>query len=201
MKSIIFNQQQVDYALNNKKGMFRLVVKPQPISQINPVYLQEINAWQWATKESRRSPKFQVGETIFVKESFDYREHLSMGNYHHYTAWKKRPAQYMRQEQSRLTLKITGVKVERLQDISEEDCIKEGIGCTGGWNGEDYDDGEFYFGKLTENEDGMSWENEMFEYAEDAFAVYWNETHRKPEEKWEANPWVWVYEYEVLTTN
>lgn len=203
MKGKIFNAQEVQSILNGSKVMFREVVKKQ-----NEIFLGgESGKVCW----HKDLCPYQVGQKIFVKESFDYRERYSIGNYDHYTAWKKRPASKMKQEHSRLTLEITNIKVERLADISEEDCEKEGIGYTGGWNGEDYDDGEYYFGELTESEDGIienttemfqfsdrfACKNEMFEYAEDAFEAYWNETHKKPKEKFEANPWVWVVDFKI----
>jgi hypothetical protein len=141
------------------------VIKPQPNSEINPVYLQEVNAWQWATKESRRSPKFQVGETIFVKESFwRNKKHKKFCWYDTdifqcSDSLEKVNAKFMKQEQSRLFLKITGVKVKKLQEIVEEDIKLEGFKT-------DY--------------------------------KIWNSTHIKPEEKWEANPWVWAFDYEVI---
>ena len=204
MKGKIFNAQEVQSILNGSKVMFREVVKKQ-----NEIFLGgESGKVCW----HKDLCPYQVGQKIFVKESFDYREHYSIGNYDHYTAWKKQPASKMKQEHSRLFLRITEIKVERLQDISEEDCEKEGVGCTGGWNGEDYDDGEYYFGKLIESEEGIienttemsqfcdrfACKNEMFEYAEDAFEAYWNSTHKKLEEKWEANPWVFAYEFEII---
>ena len=167
---------------------------------------------------------YQVGQKIFVKERFFEEIHpdsLRKNGKIHYDAscdyevikvdgdgfqifykdgtpaspWKS-PV-HMEQEHSRLTLEITDVKVERLASISEEDCKKEGIGYTGGWNGEDYDDGEYYFGKLEESKDGMNWENEMFKYPDLAFAELWNATHKKPEEKFEVNPFVWVVNFKI----
>ena len=44
----------------------------------------------------------------------------------------------------------------------------------------------------------MDWKNEMFEYPDLAFASLWNATHKKPEEKFEANPWVWCVTMEVV---
>jgi hypothetical protein len=82
----------------------------------------------------------------------------------------------MKREQSRLTLQIKEIRVERLQDINDEDCINEGF---------DYDWLEekgniLIAGSITNN-----------------FAKYWNTIHKKPEEKFEANPWVWVIQFEV----
>ena len=190
MKGKIFNAQEVQAIIAGNKTMFREVIKK---TQIEPSSFLDRCGMELLLSEC----PYQVGQKIFVKESFDYREHYSIGNYDHYTAWKKRPATHMKQEHSRLTLEITNIKVERLADISEGDCKKEGIGYTGGWNGEDFDDGEFYFGKLTESEDGINWKNEMFEYPDLAFASLWNRTHKKPEEKFEANPFVWVVDFKV----
>jgi hypothetical protein len=208
MKGKIFNAQEVLAIMRADKTQFREAIKPQPNSEINPVYLKECNSWQWATKESRRECPYQVGQKIFVKESFAdfrnnnseifYKSDFEINNLIRAADIKWKQAQHMKQEHSRIILLIKEIRVERLQDISEEDCDKEGIGHTGGWNGEDYDDGEFFFGKLIETEDGMNWKNEMFEYPHLAFEKYWDSTHKKPEEKFEASPWVWVINFEVI---
>lgn len=211
MKGKIFNAQEVQAIIAGNKTMFREVIKVQPTNE-NQVFSTVASSIKnkdigthnfinpkatWEQTKKFKCP-YQVGEKIFVKENF-------------YIAWKKRPAQHMKQEHSRITLEITNIKVERLADISEEDCEKEGVDCTGGWNGEDYDDGEYYFGKLIESEEGIienttemsqfcdrfACKNEMFEYAEDAFEAYWNSTHKKLEEKWEANPFVWVVDFKI----
>ena len=70
MKGKIFNAQEVKAIMTADKTQFREAIKPQPNSEINPVYLKECNSWQWATKESRRECPYQVGQKIFVKESF-----------------------------------------------------------------------------------------------------------------------------------
>ena len=179
-KGKIFKAQEVQAIIAGDKTQFREVIKPQPKSNINPVKLANLTrTWQWATKESRRECPYQVGQMIFVKESFNifagqvaYKQNLA--NVERYI-WK--PAQQMKQEQSRLTLQIKKIKVEKLQDINEEDCINEGF---------DYDwlEGKgniLIAGSITNN-----------------FAKNWNATHKKPEEKWEANPWVWSIQFEVV---
>ena len=81
----------------------------------------------------------------------------------------------MKQEHSRLTLEITDIKVERLKDISEEDCIKEGIS----------------------ERDGAGLSLRTYEI-KDCFRTLWNTTHKKPEEKFEANPFVWVVDFKII---
>jgi hypothetical protein len=178
MKSIIFKENQVKQALKERKGVFRVVMKPQPVQPEDcpNAYFDCYNKghqWNWWTEDNRYIgqsvwAKFKVGETIFVKEDYD----IAFHNLWAFNGLEKKTvnARYMKQEQSRLTLRITGVNVERLAEISEEDCIKEGV------DPKTITDINNYFRNL------------------------WNSTHKKPEEKWEANPWVWVYEYEVLST-
>ena len=238
MKGKIFNAQEVQSIIAGSKTMFREVIKTckqHPNNVCKKVrnghyglnLKQDGLFWQpYGGSELQPFPycdgklsasnsldefcPYQVGQKIFVKESFAVSKTLfqdikyladnqrKWGFINNDLAvWKKRPAQHMKQEHSRLTLEITDIKVERLGEISEEDCKKEGIGYTGGWNGEDYDNGEFYFGKLQETKDGMNWENEMFEYIDLAFAELWNATHKKPEEKFETNPFVWVVDFKI----
>lgn len=183
MKGKIFNAQEVQAIIAGNKTQFREVIKAQPNSEINPVYLKECNSWQWATKESRRECPYKVGQKIFVKEVFcksifgkaiykdEEKEIRGFGGKEVVVKWK--PAQHMKQEHSRLTLEITSIKVERLQDISYEDAIKEGV-----WN-------------IQEKGSPRSWD------VINAFRKSWNATHKKPEEKFEANPFVWVVDFKI----
>lgn len=80
---------------------------------------------------------------------------------------------------ARYFIEITAVRVERLQDISDEDCMKEGI-CP----------------KL----DGLLFVNEVNNIAyptpKRAYAALINEINGKG--TWEKNPWVWVYDFELI---
>ena len=179
MKGKIFNAQEVQAIIAGTKTMFREVIKPQPNSNINPVKLDYLcRTWQWATKESRRECPYKVGQKIFVKERFfvsnyielRYEANLSIDEKYYWL-----PAIKMKQEHSRLTLEITNIKVERLKDISEEDCWKEGFKT-------DY--------KILPH--GI--------FKKDAskfFTENWNTTHKKPEEKFEVNPFVWVVDFKI----
>lgn len=74
---------------------------------------------------------------------------------------------------SRIILKVTGVRVEQVQDISEEDTIAEGITdeqAVECW----YDGPQFGF----------------------AFSVLWDSINAKRGYGWDVNPWVRVVEFE-----
>ena len=84
------------------------------------------------------------------------------------------PSIHMPKEAARIWLKVTDVRVERLQDITSEQIYREG----------------------TEVEKPFVLNGEEKRYA---FSVLWNSTIKKSDLDrygWEANPWVWVIEFE-----
>lgn len=94
---------------------------------------------------------------------------------------KWRPSIHMPKEAARIFLRVTDVRVERLQDISVEDCKREGI-----WD--DY------------KTPTQKWHDNLAEMAYPrCFAKLWDSTI-KPADRdcygWEANPWVWVIKFE-----
>lgn len=76
-----------------------------------------------------------------------------------------------------LQIKILGVRAERLQDISNEDCIKEGIVF----------DGSVYLNGL----DGIQYLEPRAAYKALINSIDGKDT-------WNNNPWVWVYDYELI---
>ncbi|MDE9493524.1 hypothetical protein KKJ09_07895, partial [Xenorhabdus bovienii] len=86
-------------------------------------------------------------------------------------ALKWRPSIHMHRWASRITLEVTDIRVERLQDISEEDAIAEGFSSTTGIN----ESGDDYTGL----------------YSSEHFSKFWNSIYQN----WDSNPWVWVIEF------
>lgn len=102
-------------------------------------------------------------------------------------SWAKRPSIHMPKEAARIWLKVTDVRVERLQDITPNWAESEGVGNLF------YDDigyGEKNYGTEVDPEYGI---------AKEQFAWLWESTIKKSDIDrygWGANPWVWVIEFE-----
>lgn len=93
------------------------------------------------------------------------------------------PSIYMEKWACRLFMKVTHVRVERLQDITEEDAIAEGVICY-----EDCGDFKNYlYNDIYGDDMGVL-------TAKDSFETLWQSINGK--ESWDDNPWVWVIEFE-----
>lgn len=109
-------------------------------------------------------------------------------------AGKHRQAMHMPRWASRITLIVTDVRVERLQDCSEVDAIAEGIdpyagidpNCHG-WRNYLDDDGRHWFGD-----------------PRDSYATLWdsiNDDPKRPGRAWRDNPWVVAYSFRPILGN
>lgn len=101
--------------------------------------------------------------------------------------WRWRPSIQMPRWVSRITLEITGVRVERLNDISEEDAIAEGIEVTLKMP-DDHQDGyrDYSVSKLVGT----------CVLPKCSFQTLWETING--EESWALNPWVWVLKFKVV---
>lgn len=95
--------------------------------------------------------------------------------------WKNKL--FMPASVARHFIKITEVRAERLQDISDEDCIKEGIE------------------EELNIHDGKQWftycnGTHSFDTPREAYKALINSIDGK--DTWDNNPWVWVYDYELI---
>jgi hypothetical protein len=95
--------------------------------------------------------------------------------------WK--PSIFMRKSYSRITLEVTEVKVERLQDISKQDCIAEGLF----FNGSSYS----YLEKGS-----VPYLDSCWSAPHQCYKNLWEGINGKG--SWALNPWVWAYTFRVL---
>ena len=103
------------------------------------------------------------------------------------------PSIHMPRWASRITLEITGVRVERLNDISHEDARREGI------HTEVWDQTVVARNYATEDEFFQFWDESIPHYVNmdelhrSSFQSLWKSIYG--EESWQANPWVWVISF------
>lgn len=128
-------------------------------------------------------PKYKPGEVVAVAQAYDdivstelYADELLVDKMHleDTPGWSNK--MFVLADLMPHQIRITNVRVERLQDISEEDCVKEGV-----------------------------WEAQQVNYTSidgipfspiEAFAALIDKVSGKG--TWESNPWVFVYEFELV---
>lgn len=129
----------------------------------------------------------QVGEVVAIAQSYqdcgyDGNDFLTVGDGNsrvkYYAGWTNK--MFVRAKAMKHHIKITNVRVERLQDISDEDCLAEGI---------TYDCGVFKY-----TEDNVL--TKTFMTAKEAYASLIDKVGEKG--TWESNPYVFVYEFELI---
>lgn len=130
----------------------------------------------------RDAPRYEIDEIVAVAQSY-----RSCGNYHvpkEHPGWSNKlfvtPALMPHQ------IRITGIKCEKLQDISEADCLKEGVRVEFARNGKPM---YYYFDAKRQRE---VW----FDTPREAFASLIDKVSGRG--TWASNPWVVAYEFEKV---
>lgn len=201
MKPILFNAEMVRAILDGRKSCTRRLVKPQPDGKhtfplgfvTDSTEKKEMGCFGFGIDEYGGSiqyakPQYQPGDILYVRETWK----KAPNGYYYYEDWQRddiadvtkwKPSIHMPKEAARIWLKVTDVKVERLQDMKDEDFEKEGL--------------ENFCKKCSAlfsdcdnclNDGGM----------EEDFKELWNSTIKKSDLDrygWEANPYVFVIEF------
>lgn len=117
------------------------------------------------------------------------------------TVDKWQPSIYMPRWASRITLEVTGVGIERLQDITEEDARSEGVRRDSSHGeallniGDKYHAG-MYVEPRREDETLSEWGKRVWTFR-NHFAALWDSINAKRGYGWDKNPWVWVIEFKL----
>ena len=186
MKPIIFSTPMVQAILDGKKTQTRRVIKPQPDGEIKaniPYEFYGTKTERIFTDTKAYLAPCSVGDILWVRETwakrvysdnrYYYKADDNLGAIFNREGDKWRPSIFMPREAARLFLRVKNVRVERLQDITEEDAIAEGMSKT-----------------LV---DGV-----VFISAKGNFHVFWDSLNIKRGYGWDTNPWVWVIEFERI---
>lgn len=215
IKPILFNTEMVRAILDGRKACTRRL----PRKQIEEKYL-EYEEWvcavappgsTWLREKEfyEEYPPYQLGDILYVRETWcglpvNEAGHFRGHPIYYYRAdgdlrpegWRGawHPSIHMPKEAARIWLKVTDVRVERLQDITEDQTEEEGFLFTPPclhMTGENYCDID---GPCTSEIKYCDMgAGELFG------KVLWNSTIKKSDLDrygWDANPYVWVIEFE-----
>ena len=195
-KSILFNTEMAQATLDGRKTQTRRVIKPAKTSRDAKYFDPDLNGWpiDQGTGRVLPCPYGKVGDLLWVRETWriylrknkpfiQYRADgqelaISHDRYDHLQFNKRRitwrPSIFMPRWASRLTLRVADVRVERIQDITEQDAMAEGISprdvAARG-----------HVGPLP------------------LFKHLWDTINAKRGYSWQSDPWVWAVKFELVT--
>lgn len=199
IKPILFNTDMVRAILDGRKTCTRRILKHDVETILNSPYHKahpEVEDKQIISKLCQ--PPYQPGDILYVRETWK----KAPNGYYYYEDWQRndiaditkwKPSIHMPKEAARIWLKVTDVKVERLQEMKPVDVIKEGAypDCWDCLNTYGESGSQCCYGTEEQcsqcDEVMMEWEK------------LWNSTIKKSDIDrygWDANPWVWVIEFE-----
>ena len=190
---ILFNTEMVLAILDGRKTVTRRLIKHDVDAILNSPYHNEypdVEDKQIISKLCM--PPYQPGDILYIRETWQYIGFAGENNGYVYKAsengklweaetenWTWHPSIHMPKEAARIWLKVKDVRVERLQEITEEQAKAEGANWKNGKN--------------------VGWEEKMSRTAVERFSEIWDSTIKESDLKlygWDANPWVWVIEFE-----
>lgn len=210
-RPVLFNGDMVRAILDGRKTQTRRVMTPQPV--LENVFMGGANQQSWTHKGTatpagwlmhNMCPFGQVGDRLWVRETFrlfdNYQEcgcsdfpcNCPSHNSPIYRASnndcedKWTPSIHMPRSACRLVLEITDVRVERLNSISEEDALAEGIRRTDN----NFGNGPAYCDYMLANLNDVA---EWYNSPSDSFISLWQSIYGA--ESWQHSPWVWVIEF------
>lgn len=207
MKPILFSTELIPHILRNRKTQTRRVIKPQLIEPVGVTgaYFDARNGgpqWNWRTKDNHqypdqiiKCPYGKVGDRLWVRETWAV--HVSSdkippknlgGNPMLWFKADRMPAQnskgkwrpsiFMPRWASRIQLLITGIRAERIQDMSFKD-----------WQ-RDFMPTELEVDKSRETFVGA-------EFQRDCIKKLWDKINSRRGFPFDLNPWVWVVDFEI----
>lgn len=193
---ILFNDEMVQALLTGRKTCTRRAIKLPDKMTGRPIGKSgdSSNPLGFFYPGGIKRPPYQPGDILYVRETWSeiknadgshnkyvYKasDQYPFGESRYIIKFNWKPSIHMPKKAARIWLKVTDVRVERLQDITEDGAKEEGANFKNGKN--------------------VGLEEKMRRTAIERFAEIWNSTIKKTDIDrygWDANPWVWVIEFE-----
>ena len=186
--------------IEGRKTMTRRLVDPkskyEELRFVQPCIAMEYGLYGYTRNDGWVIiPKYKIGEVVAVAQSYNsfYDDTYNPVLFPAGAGWGNK--MFVKAELMPYQIRITGIKCERLQDISDAECMKEGVvgGIIGyyvpgikckDWSKESYVD----------TEDGRTWK--LFPTPREAFATLIDKVSGRG--AWARNPWVVAYEFELV---
>lgn len=202
---ILFNTEMVRAILDGRKTVTRRLVKTQPQGCFE-VHEEPLYIYDADDGLGMRNPPYQPGDILYARETWCKTYYHDYGKYFYRADGEEidmplitggtikygkadglrwRPSIHMPKKAARIWLKVTDVRVERLQDITTEQILREGS------NTEAI---RHYIKQMPDQTD--EWIDAAHKVE---FQQLWDSTIKKSDIDrygWDANPWVWVIEFE-----
>lgn len=189
IKPILFNTEMVRAILDGRKTCTRRIIKAEKVDNVlnSPARKSNPDIPDAQFIKCLVDMKYEPGDILYVRETW-YKSpsrYMYRADYSHTERFYKdgkevsikwKPSIHMPKDAARIWLKVTDVRVERLQEITGQDVLKEGL------NSHVHPQASYFDGN----------QREMFE-------KLWNRTIKKSDLDrygWDASPWVWVIEFE-----
>ncbi|OPD20409.1 hypothetical protein AL710_11995 [Clostridium botulinum] len=221
-RPILFNTEMVMAILKNKKTQTRRIIKPQPKQPIplgvvvSSTESKNEGCFGWGQDKcggiiDYARPPYKVGDILYVRETwantwtpdgdegFVYRADGKPSTFPYWgnarqckhEVWI--PSIHMPKKAARIFLKVTNVRVERLQDITEEGAKSEGAAKQ-----------IWYQPYGTRSENNQEYVGDITQHVPNyitGFAGIWDGTLGKWDDwlySFKRNPWIWVIEFEKM---
>lgn len=215
MKKIMFNDRYglTEAVLSGRKTQTRRIIKPQPTFNEHcgivwrgfahglSLQFDEIKGschnFITTTEYDKSCNRYRAGEVLAVAQP--YVKVVSATTTWLTDKWEPKPEfeagwnnkMFVRADLMPHRIRITNVRVERLQDISDEGCIKEGIYK---------DESSAYFSgyafDISKDQYGNVLAKRWYKTPREAYAALIDRIAGKG--TWESNPWVFVYDFELV---
>lgn len=166
---------------NDKYGLTKAVLEGLK-TMTRRIVKGEIPLGNW--EETEKYAPYKVGEIVAISQSYKdiYNDAYHIGLYGRTAGWTNK--MFVRADNMPHHIKITNIRVEHLKDISDDDCLREGVKqyiCTFG---------------ITKECNGIPVFEETYCTPREAFASLIDKVSGNG--TWESNPLVWVCEFELV---
>ena len=180
---------------SDKYGLTQAVLKMRK-TMTRRIFPYEVHPFD-TNEDLIKYSRYKIGEVVAIAQAYKdtpatkdfFKDAAFLKKYKGTKGWNNK--MFVRADIMPHHIFITEIKVEQLQDISNEDCLKEGIDCV-----YEYEYPTPQGSKLTPNGYGVGFTRRLGSSPKYAFAALIDKVCGKG--TWERNPWCFCYKFELI---